>query len=186
MRSDGYNRANATGFGFDLNTKGDKYNFEGDAAISLVNEVVDSPGITLTKGYRWQLEVDKIVGRFRFGFESGGITDDFDINDLGISFRTNYLWHNATVNYNINDPFGRFLNFGNWAGIFLRQDIPTGEIAKLTINTNHWFTLKESYFNMWFGMDISPYRLIDHYEAREEGRKYLEYTWGGIYVGVFN
>jgi len=181
VRTDGFDNANVLGTGFDVNLGKDNYNLFSELSFSLINDKEDVG--QRSAGFKYKAEFEKIKGRFRFSAETGGITKNYDINDLGVSFRTDNMWHNARLRYNITDPIGRLLQLYNSVTIRFRERMSTGELAGTWLETNTYTTFKKSYLSLWFGTEVALYRAKDYYEARQDDRVFREYKWGGYYLG---
>ena len=83
-RNGSYRDANVTGLLFDLNNKTNKYNLEGALKSSSIRDVENSNGVNAS------LFLAEKSGNFRHSIGAEYISKDFDNNDLGINFKTNY------------------------------------------------------------------------------------------------
>ncbi len=104
-RNGHFRDANVTGLLFDLNTKKNTYKLSGDFKYSYVNDTEDKTG------YNTSLYFDETSGNYRFGTGFQIVSKDFDNNDLGINFETDYYDFNAYGNYRIlksNETFNSF------------------------------------------------------------------------------
>ena len=109
-RSGSYRDANVTAGVFDLNTKRNTFNLKGDFKYSFIN---DDFLLEDQKGYNTSLLFAETSGKYRYKLSGQYISKDYDINDLGINFRTHYHAINAEASYRIINPTKRFnsLNF---------------------------------------------------------------------------
>lgn len=82
-RNGSFRDANVTGLLFDLNNKTNTYNLSGGLKSSSINDVENK------NGYNASLYFAETNGKFRYSFGSEYMSKDFEINDLGINFRTN-------------------------------------------------------------------------------------------------
>ena len=78
-----------------MNTKKNTYNLSGDFKYSYVNEGGAKTGIASS------LNIGETSGQYRYSLGADIITKDYDINDLGINFQTNYYSLYGNANYRI-------------------------------------------------------------------------------------
>lgn len=102
-RSGHFRDANVSAFVFNVNNKKNSYNFNGQATMSQVNDIDgNKPGFASRFGIR------RTKGKLRFGLWNNTTNKTYDINDLGISFRTNLFNSGGNVSYEIFEPTERF------------------------------------------------------------------------------
>jgi hypothetical protein len=181
-RSDGYERANVLGGGFSYNTKSNNYNFRGTFGYSIINDNSDSTD--RKTGYEATFDFDRVTGKWRYGYGFEIVSEDYDINDLGLNFFTNYLENLVTANYNINDPFWKLLELYTSVSLMVQQRLETGEVTEMRIRTELWGTFIKSYLNMWGGIQMNPYGTKDYYETRVEDRYFRDVSWGNFFLGA--
>ncbi|KIA87411.1 DUF5916 domain-containing protein [Flavobacterium sp. AED] len=158
--------ANVSALLFDLNTKSNTYNLYGDFKYSAINTVQDY------NGFKTSLNFAKTSGRYRYLLSGKYISKDYDINDLGIIFYTNY--HNALANasYRILNPTKTFNTFKVEQELNLELQNTTGKIQEGWYKTVIKATSKKNdYFE--FALIINPFETFDFYEPRTNGR-YLQ------------
>ena len=97
-RNGGFRDANVSGLLFDLSTKANSYNLYGDFKYSTINDVQDY------NGYKTAINFAKTSGKYRYLFSGKYISENYDINDLGIIFYTNYHGFLANGSYRIVNP----------------------------------------------------------------------------------
>ena len=104
-RNGGFRDANVSALLFDLNTKSNTYNLSGDFKYSSINTIEDY------SGFKTALNFAKTSGKYRYILSGKYLSKDYDINDLGIIYYTNY--HNAYANasYRILNPIKFFNTF---------------------------------------------------------------------------
>ena len=181
-RTDDFDNANVVGAGFSFNSRNNDFNLRGRSAYSIINDKVDST--ENKRGYDVQMDFDRITGKFRYGYRFKIVSDDFDNNDLGLNFRTNYIEHYATADYNVNDPFWKLLELYTSYRLSINQHLSTGEISDIQLRINMWGTFKKSYISMWVGSNIGPYGTKDYYEARTDGQVFRDVKYGNIFFGM--
>ncbi|MFV8341670.1 DUF5916 domain-containing protein [Flavobacterium sp. XS2P39] len=162
-RNGGFRDANVSALLFDLSTKENTYNLYGDFKYSSINTIEDYDG------FKTSLNFEKTSGKYRYLLSGKYLSKDYDINDLGIIFYTNY--HNAYANasYRILNPTKFFNTFKieqefnfeiqNTAGKLQEGYYKT--VIKATSLNNHYFEL---------ALLINPLKTFNFYEPRTNGR----------------
>ncbi|SHF97880.1 Carbohydrate family 9 binding domain-like [Flavobacterium fluvii] len=162
VRNGNFRDANASALLFDLNTKDNTYNLYGDFKCSYVNDVKDYDG------YKTAINFAKTSGKFRYLFSAKYLSDNYDINDLGIIFVTNYHGVYAESSYRIVNPTTVFNTFKASQNINIDQQNTTGKIQdaryQLVVKAT---TLKNHYLEFLF--QINPLDRYDFYEPRSYG-----------------
>lgn len=155
--------ANVTGIVYDINSKGNKYNFSGDLKMSSIYD--DEKG----NGYSTYVNFGKTFGKYRYSIASQYVSKDFDINDLGINFITNYHNVAANFNYRILNPTKRYNSFNLNTNYYIELENTTGKAQDHWINMNvNSSTLKNDFIG--YGFLISPFVTYNFYESRVAGR----------------
>lgn len=155
--------ANVTGIVYDINSKGNKYNFSGDLKMSSIYD--DAKG----NGYSTFVNFGKTFGKYRYSIASQYVSKEFDINDLGINFVTNYHNVAANFNYRILNPTKRFNSFNLNTNYYVELENTTGKAQDHWINLNvNSNTKKNDYIG--YGFLVSPFVTYNFYESRVAGR----------------
>ena len=163
--------ANVTGIVYDINSKGNKYNISGDLKMSSIYD--DEKG----NGYSTYINFGKTYGKYRYSVASQYVSKEFDINDLGINFITNYHNFAANFNYRILNPTKRYNSFRLNANYYLELENTTGKAQDHWINMNiNSSTLKNDFIG--YGFLVSPFVTYNFYEPRVPGR-YLAFPATG-------
>lgn len=162
-RNGSFRDANVSALAWNLNTKKNTYNLSGDLKYSYINDVQDKKGISSS------LFFDETNGKFRYGFGSELATKNYDNNDLGINFFTNYLNLMGRSSYRILNPTKYFNMFNAQAVYFTQFNLETGRIQDDIIETNVNIINKK---NNYFGSTLStkPFEAHDYYEPRIANR----------------
>ncbi|ESU29435.1 hypothetical protein FLJC2902T_08380 [Flavobacterium limnosediminis JC2902] len=162
-RDGSFRDANVSALLFDLNTKGNTYKLSGNFKYNHINDVEDK------NGYSSNIYLAKTFGKYRFNAGANYVSEDFDINDLGINFTNNY--HNAFANfsYRILNPTKIFNTFYLNANSSLEWQNTTGLVQ------NAWFSGSMNASNkrnddFGIGVDINPIVTYDFYQPRTAGR----------------
>ncbi len=161
-RNGSFRDANVSALVFDLKTKANTYNLYGDFKYSAVNSTTD------LYGYKSGLNFAKTSGKLRYLVSGRYVSEDYDINDLGIIFYTNYYSGNGEMSYRIVNPTKVFNTFKITQEFGLEIQNTTGKPqeawTKIYANAS---TLKNH--NLGAGLQINPIDRFDFYEPREFG-----------------
>ena len=162
-RNGSFRDANVSGLLFDLNTKKNTYNLYGDFKYSTINTVEDYDG------YKAELNFRKTSGKYRYLLSGKYVSENYDVNDLGIIFFTNYHNAYASGSYRIVNPTKTFNTFRVNQFINLEIENNTGKLQTGAIGTEiKATTLKNDYFE--FVLEATPFKTFDFYEPREYGK----------------
>lgn len=176
-RNGSFRDANVSALLFDLSTKANSYNLYGDFKYSAVNDVENYDG------FKSSINFAKTSGKYRYAFSGRYTSKEYDNNDLGINFYTNYYNLYTNLSYRILNPtkiFNTFKFFNEFSALY---DNTTGKLQegyykptfKATTKRNHYYELSFS---------INPFDSFDFYEPRTNGR-YLQVPKSiGGYLGV--
>ena len=165
-RNGSFRDANVSGLLFNLNTKANTYNMQGEMKYSYIKEnPIDK------KGYNTALSIGETSGKYRYSVSGRYISKDYDPNDLGINFITHYHALQGQASYRILNPTKTFNTFQVSADLYSEFDNRTGRLQAGNINlgldTN---SKKNDYYGA--GISIRPHEIYDFYEPRtsEESR----------------
>lgn len=162
-RNGHFRDANVTGLVWDLNTKANTYNLSGNIKYSTLNAEEDKKGMYAT------LSFAETSGKYRYSFGSDFVTKDFNPNDLGINFYTNYYNFFNNVNYRILNPTKLFNSFRINLNNYIEFNKDSGKTQDASINANvNLTTVKNNYYGM--GITVYPVEICDYYEPRTDGR----------------
>lgn len=177
MRNQEFRDANVSALVFDLNTKKNTFNLSGDFKYSFVNEYQD---LENRNGYNTSLSFAETSGKIRFSVRGNYITKEFDNNDLGINFQTNYLGAYGNVNYRILKSNKTFNSFSVNMNVNSQFENNTGKLQAGNVNFNLNSTFKNN-DGFGGGLFIRPFEVNDFYAPKTTGKyvtfpKYYE-TW---------
>lgn len=175
LRNGHFRDANVTGLLFDLKTKNNKYGLDGGISSSNIFE-----NDKVKTGFEGNMKMKKISGNHQYGLEYKFMNDKYDKNDLGFQRKNNYQNIEATYNYRIFKPKGKFNSYGvslyselkylysldnNSASYAYRDKLYTGNNTGMNV----YFTTKKQ---LSFGTNInfSIGDQYDYFEPRVEGR----------------
>lgn len=163
IRNGHFRDANVSGLVWDLNTKANTYNINGDFKYSLVNKG------RFVSGINSQLNFAETSGKYRYSFGGDITTRNYDNNDLGINFQTNYFSLYANTNYRILKPNKYFNSFRLNLNAYSQFQKATGQLQANNLNLNvNLNDKKNNYFGL--GINANPFENFDYYEPREENR----------------
>lgn len=165
-RNGSFRDANVTGLLFDLNNKTNKYNLSGGLKSSSINDVENK------NGYNASLYFAETNGKFRYSLGSEYMSKDFEINDLGINFRTNYYSFSGNTNYRILNPNKTFNTFRINLNSYFEFYTPTNQIQASNFNININSTNKKNHF-FGGGINFNPFKNYDYYEPRVADRFFV-------------
>ncbi len=161
--------ANVAGINFSLNDRNLDWRARGFYGYSHIIEHNQETGVNHIKaGYKYNIDLAKTRGNFRFSVNRNVETEDYDINDLGFLRRANKLEHRAGVSYNSFKPKGWFNSWTIRLGGDYNQLYETKQFANMGMNLSVNGQLK----NFWFlSADVggSPRSSNDFFEARTGG-----------------
>jgi len=164
IREGAFRDANVSALLFDLNTKANTYNLSGNVKFSHVTDFGENKN-----GYTAYLNFGKTSGNYRFSTNASYISDQYDINDLGIIFMTNY--HNFTFNgnYRILNPNKTFNTFKISTIAYTELENVTGKPQEASLEFNLETTDKKNHY-FGAGFLVSPFETFDFYQPRKDGR----------------
>ena len=165
-RNGTFRDANVSALVWDLNTTKNTYNLSGDFKYSYVNDVKDKKGIYST------LNFGETSGKYRYSFGADIVTKDFDNNDLGINFETNYYSLYGNVNYRILNSTKLFNSFNVNLNAFTQFQKETGFVQGNNFNINFNINNKKNHY-FGLGINANPMQNHDFYEPRTENRYLL-------------
>lgn len=178
-RNGDYRDANVTGLLFDLNTKKNTFNLSGDMKMS---SIYDSEN---KSGFNTSLNFAETSGKIRFSAGGNYVSNDFDNNDLGINFQTNYSSLSSNVNYRILNPTKLFNTFRINLNSYMEYNNTTGRIQGNNFNINFGGNNKANHY-MSANFGYNPFKNYDYYEPRQNGRFviYPESYNGSFYLST--
>ncbi|CAA9197323.1 DUF5916 domain-containing protein [Flavobacterium collinsii] len=162
-RNGHYRDANVTGLAWDLRTKANTYSLSGNVKYSLINNTEDKNGVFST------IRFAETTGNYRYSIGTDYVSKDFDPNDLGINFYTNYYNIYGNGNYRILNPTKVFNTFRVDYDMYTEFNKESGKVQENRISTEvKLSTLKNNFYGA--GIDLFPLQSHDYYEPRAENR----------------
>ena len=87
-------------------------------------------------GYASSLNIGETSGQYRYSLGGDIVTKDYDINDLGINFQTNYYSLYGNANYRILNSTKHLNSFNVNLNSFLQFQKETGKVQGNNFNIN--------------------------------------------------
>ena len=162
-RDGSFRDGNVSALVWDLNKKENTYNLSGDFKYSYVNEDGAKTGIASS------LNIGETSGQFRYSLGGDIVTKDFDNNDLGINFQTNYYSFYGNANYRILKSTKYFNSFNINLNAFSQFQKETGFVQGNNFNINVNINNKKNHY-FGLGINANPLENNDFYEPRAENR----------------
>lgn len=175
-RSGHFRDANVSAFVYNLNTRANTYNLSGDFKYSYINDIEKK------NGYSSYIQAGKTSGKVRYNLSSYYVSKDFDINDMGIIFTTNYYNFNGNFSYRILNPTKHYNTFQFNTNLYTEFHNNTGKLQNSWIDFNvNSTTRKNDYIG--YRLEINPFESYDFYEPRIDGRfvKKPRAVYGQVY-----
>jgi hypothetical protein len=165
-RNGTYQDANVSAIIYDLNTTNNRYNLSGDVKYSFINRfgnLSDKKGVSSTIG------IGKKGGKWRYSAGANYVSEDYDPNDLGINFVTNYHGGYANLGYRILNPVGIFNTFRVDYSNYLEIQNTSGRLQQARFNVGVTANTRKNDFIL-FEFNVNPLHVSDFYEARTENQ----------------
>jgi len=163
IRNGSFRDANVSALLFNLNTTENTYSLNGDFKYSTINTAKDYDG------YKTALNFEKTSGRYRYLFSGKYISENYDINDLGILFYSNYHAALGNVSYRILNPTKVFNTLKVSEEVNVEIQNTTGKLQEDWLKTLiQATTLNNTYIE--FSLLFYPFETFDFYEPREINR----------------
>lgn len=164
LREGHFRDGNVTALVGDFSNKRNTYNIRGDVKMSNVNEIDRNDNIKT--GLSAFLRAGKSHGKFRFSGDVNFSNEKYDINDLGLNFRNNFLNFGADVNYRIFEPTKRLNNF------FINAYVNHRRLHKpnTETGTNVGLFLNGQTKKLWWfrtNLNFDPGKQYDYFEPRD-------------------
>jgi hypothetical protein len=178
-RNGEFRDANVSALVYDLNTKNNKFSLLGDFKYSHINEYQDYENLN---GINTSIQLGKRGGVWRYNAGGSYVSKDYDSNDLGIIYVTNYHSIYANLGYRILNPNSHFNTFKINTNYDTEFQNTTGRLQKAQISIDFSSTSKK---NDYYGaaIYINPFETADFYEPRIDERFVIfpRYIYSNIY-----
>ena len=168
-RNGDFRDANVTALAWDLKTKTNSFQAQGNFQYSQINDVDD------TNGFKSYVEFNKTKGKYRYGIGGNFVSKDYDNNDLGINFQTHYHSFFGNASYRILKPTKTFNTFRINLNGYSEFDNSSRKNQANSLNVNlNVNNLKNDYFSL--NINSRLFEIYDFYEARSaDNSKFVIY-----------
>lgn len=165
-RDGDFRDANVSAAAFNLNTKKNTYNTNGVLRYSYVN---DYKNLDNKKGISTNLGFGETSGKIRFSVNGEYVSENYDNNDLGVNFQTNYFSLSGNANYRLLKSTEKLNSFRVNVNAFVQYDNRTNYLQEQNFNVNLNFANKKNH-SAGLGFNVNPFERYNFYNARVEGR----------------
>ena len=167
MNKIGYS-ANVTGTEIRLNDKSNMYGIRAEGALSQhYHELEDN-----SFGHKYDVSIGKFGGKIQYRLSRELVSDTYDQNDLGYLRRNNEIQNQVSFDYNIFQPFGKFLSFSSGLNLEYNQLYKPREFTEFSIGMDGRATFVNR-FSFFFFSRYLPVGQKDFYEPRVENRYFF-------------
>lgn len=165
-RNGNFRDANVAAAAFDLNTRKNTYNTNGVFRYSYVNSFKD---VEDKKGISTSLNFGETSGKIRYSVGGEYVSDDYDNNDLGVNFQTNYYAFSGNASYRTLKSTEKLNSFRINFNAFTQFDNRTNYLQEQNFNINANLTTKKNHA-AGFGFNVNPFERFNFYNPQVEGR----------------
>ena len=152
------------GVDFELRNKENSYSLSGQASFS-------------AEGHTWEIGTSKISGNFTMDAFHLEESEFYDPNDLGYLQAPNEVANELSLEYQIVEPFGRFLKLFSGLDVSHTQLYAPRTFTDLMISGKCGVITKGFQFYR-IGFSGSPVRSVDYFEPRIDGYAFNLPVWG--------
>lgn len=185
-RFKGYNDANVTSAGFDINNKKNTINTGGAFTLSQIfsnTSANSSDQPRVTRGYKTGFGIRKTGGSFEYGINYNEISKDYRQTDLGYFTITNFRNINSEIQYRRFVPYKKIRNANARIELGTMLHRETNKLTDVNIEANS-FVLFTNFLGVYTGGKTNPAYVYDYFEPRIEGRYYIRtpywVNWAGF------
>jgi hypothetical protein len=164
--------ANVSGTGFSLSEKSTTYYLSANAAVSQQFQDYKTAFDSINPGFKYNYSFSKQSGNFRFSISQSIMDEHFDANDFGITQTNDFQNNNASLSYNIYNPFWKLKELYNTLSLHYNKSRSTNQCIGNGINFSSRTTTMQFLFlrlNLFKSFDT----YYDYYEPRKSGYFYI-------------
>jgi hypothetical protein len=158
--------ANVTAAEFKLMNKENSYQLYGSGALSQI--YTDASSL----GHKYFLMFAKTKGNFQFEVAHNTESDTYDPNDMGYIQQNNESTWYGELDYNINEPFWKVLNWHNEVNFRYENLYKPRKFSEFQFSAITNTTFAKSYINTGLFASVKPIEGYDHFEPRVDGWKF--------------
>jgi len=131
--------------------------------------VNDYKNLENKKGISTNLNLGETAGNIRYSVSGQYVSEDYDNNDLGYNFQTNYYSLSGNANYRTLKSTEKLNSFRMNVNAYAQFDNRTNYLQDQNFNINFNFTTKKNHA-AGGGINVNPFNRYDFYNPRVEGR----------------
>jgi len=169
LRARGKDDANVAGINFQFHDKSLMWRIRGAGALSQEFYKDSESGSTdITSGFRYNLQFNKVSGKWRYGYNVNVESDTYNINDLGFQRGANKINNQMSLEYQQFKPQGWFNNYRIGMEMNYDQIYQPRQFQNYGVR----LSMNGQFKNFWFGwvtLETSPRAQIDFFEPRTPG-----------------
>lgn len=159
--------ANVTGTELRLLDRSNEFRVSGSGALSQQYQA-DADNIY---GHKYNVQIGKTGGTWRYHYNRSVISDTYDQNDLGFLRRNNRISDGVTLSHNVFDPFWRFWFLTN-AITYTHSRLYEPRTFTGVQLSHNLMALFDTRFHIRLNTTYLPRGERDYYEPRVPGRFY--------------
>lgn len=169
LREKGVDDANVTGLNYEFFDNSLMWRIKGFGGYSQEFYKDQESGVTdITTGYKYNVQLNKVSGKWRYGYNVNVENDTYNINDLGFQRGANKINNQLTLEYQQFKPQGWFNNYRIRSEVKYDQIYQPRQFQNYGIELNINGQFKNFWFG-WVGYEINPRTQNDFFEARTSG-----------------
>lgn len=165
-RAGEFRDANVSALVYDLSNKKNTYNLMGTVKYSFVNHFGTQEN---KKGFVKEIDFSETAGKYRFSIGGDYMSKDFDNNDLGVNFQTNYFTIRGNASYRILKATEKLNSFRVFLNAFGQFNNDSKYLQQQNFNVNINAVNKKNHAG-GIGFNFRPFEVYDYYDSRVEGR----------------
>ena len=177
MRNGSFRDANVFALLFDIYDKKNVYNLSGDLKLSSKYDDEKNTGANAS------IYFGETEGKWRYGGGATYISKNFDNNDLGVNFQTDFTSAYSNLSYRILNPNKTFNTFSIYYNNYFEINNQTSQLQSSNINFNINSNNKKNHY-IGAGLSINPFYNYDYYEPRQNGRYYIHPKTTNTYIYI--
>lgn len=160
--------ANVTASEFKFTNRNEVYAISGNGAFSYIDKETEQ-----SNGYRWQLQIAKVKGKFLFEVNSLLLNNRFNPNDMGYLESNNKILSYAKFEYNIFSKFWNVNELHSEVVFNYKRHYKPSDFSDFDVYAQTKATFSNLSYLM-FEVDVTPISKYDYDEPRVAGWKYKE------------
>jgi hypothetical protein len=187
-RAKGFRDANTTSIGTTLVDKTNSYSFFGTIKLTQNEDTFNTVNLFRNDngkdGSNVFLQVAKIKGKFRALAFTENKSPNFNPNDLGVNFSTDFRLHYIELKYNEYNPFWILNQWYNTGSLKIEQNYTSNQILRKELYFNTFTTFSKTFHSIFMNIDTQLGDGIDQFESRVAGQPFVRPAYFYTQFGV--